>query len=121
MLSFVIVTVSEYSIQCELLLPLLTLCDLFFESGATDCKKWKVNGWKGANNKPIANQEVVQYLSSLVDQRKENAHSIELRHTSQDSCDEGNKASKVLAGQGRSLEAVPEVQWAKKIGATATS
>ncbi|EJD32906.1 ribonuclease H-like protein, partial [Auricularia subglabra TFB-10046 SS5] len=62
-------------------------------------RKWRVNGWKTAAGQPVKNQQLIRYLSALL-QLRDMRGQVRLQHVRGHSGDRGNVAADALARGG---------------------
>ena len=75
--------------------------------------KWRQNGWKTFQGKPVLNKELIQYALALLETRQRSGQPVRLQHVRGHSGDIGNDSADALAVAGRNLSEIPERDWAR--------
>jgi ribonuclease HI len=73
---------------------------------------WALNGWVSTKEEPVAHQDLLKYIRSMMELRQLSGQKIEFEHVMAHSTSRGNNAADKLAKQGIKLEMGPEDDWA---------
>ncbi|EJD32401.1 ribonuclease H-like protein [Auricularia subglabra TFB-10046 SS5] len=77
-------------------------------------RKWSHNGWKTTAGQPVKNQQLLIYLSALL-QLRDMRGKVRLQHIREHNGDQGSEAADALARAGALLAAPQEDDWEAKL------
>ena len=115
--TLIIRTDSKYSQQCEgsFLFPssfIQILTTRHSNAALTSWSfKWRKNGWRKADGKPVLNKELIDYILTLLETRHRSGQRVHLKHVKGHSGDAGNDGADALATAGCDLPETPERDW----------